>query len=130
MTCREEICPEYLFESKRKPGQPPKNNTYYMWFAAILRSAGITYAKQSRTDRGPCPHCLRHTFTKNSFLQSEAEGRRFEDTAPFLETYLGHDSILETEAYLRSSYAAYEQSHKRVDAAIGGLFPEVNFDEN
>lgn len=129
MTRREGICTDYLFESKRKLGGPLKNNTFYMWFVEIMKSAGINYAKQKRTERGPCPHCLRHVFTKKSFLKSEYEGRSFEDTAPFLAAYLGHDSIQETEIYLRSDYSVYEQSHKRVSAAIGGLFPEVNFNE-
>lgn len=129
MVNREKICSEYLFESKRKLGEPLKNNTFYMWFSAILRSAGIIYSKQKRTDRGPCPHCLRHLFTKKSFLKSEAEGRRFEDTSPFLSAYLGHDGIKETERYLRSDYSVYEQSHARMNASIGALFPEVNFDE-
>ena len=128
ITRQARICNVYLFESNRKPYIPFKNNTFYIWFSKVLENAGIIYVKQKRTVRGPCPHCLRHLFTKKSFIKSDSEGRRFEDTAPVLAAYLGHNSIKETEAYLRSDYSVYEQSHKRVDAAIGGLFPEVDFD--
>jgi integrase len=124
------ICADYLFESSVNPCEPFRNNTFYEWFRKALDAAGIGYAKGNRMERGPCPHCLRHCFTLKSFLKSEDCGRRFEDTAPILAAYLGHDSPKETEAYLRSNHTVYTRSHQRVSAAIGYLFPEVNFDEN
>jgi integrase len=130
MTKVDGICSDFLFESDFQPGNPFKNNTFYEWFIRVLKAAGINYAKQNNRKRGPCPHCLRHYFTLKSFLKSENDGRKFEDTVPFLAAYLGHDSIKETEAYLRSNHSVYTQSHQRVNAAIGSLFPEVNFIEN
>jgi integrase len=130
MTHRDNICDDYLFESNLNPGKPFQNNTFYEWFKKVQTAAGIHYTKHTQWERGPCPHCLRHRFTLMSFLKSESEGRRFEDTAPFLAAYLGHDSPTETEAYLKSSHSIYTQSHQRVDAAIGHLFPEVYFDED
>jgi integrase len=125
-----DICKDYLFESNFNRNDHFKNNTFYEWFRMILRRARVMYSKTNRRERGPCPHCLRHTFVHMSFLKSEREGRRFEDTAPFLAAYLGHDSPKGTEAYLRSSYSTYTDSHKRVNDAIGNLFPEVCFDED
>jgi len=131
MTRIDGICEDYLFESDCNLGEPFRNNTFYEWFQKVLAAAGIHYAKQKRSERGPCPHCLRHCFTLKSFLKSESEGRRFEDTAAVLAEYLGHDSPKETEAYLSSNYTVYKQSHKRVNAAIGHLFrKEVDFNEN
>lgn len=130
MTRFDGICEDYLFESDRNPDSPFKNNTFYEWFAETLSAAGVSYTKHNRRERGPCPHCLRHCFTFKSFLKSENEGRRFEDTAPFLAAYLGHNSPRETEAYLRSNHTMYTQSHQRVNTEIGYLFPEVRFDEN
>lgn len=130
MTRTDGICEDYLFESNFTPGEPFRNNTFYEWFRKTLEGAGIHYTKCHRRERGPCPHCLRHCFTLKSFLKSEAEGRRFEDTAPFLAAYLGHDSPKETEAYLRSNHTVYTMSHKRLNASVGHVFPEVNFDEN
>jgi len=124
------ICEDLLFESNFQPGEPFRNNTFYAWFMGALNTAGISYPKHNRRERGPCPHCLRHCFTLKSFLKSENEGRRYEDTAPVLAAYLGHDSPKDTEAYLRSNHTVYAKSHQRVNAAIGHLFPEVCFDEN
>jgi integrase/recombinase XerD len=129
MTRVDNICNDYLFESNFQPGTPFKNNTFYTWFIRVLQTVDISYVKQNNRKRGPCPHCLRHYFTFKSFLKSEREGRKFDDTAPFLAAYLGHDSIKETEAYLSSNYTVYINSHKRVDAELGCLFPEVNFNE-
>ena len=129
LVLQRDICKEYLFESNFGCNGHFKNNTFYEWFRAVLREAGVIYSKTNRRERGPCPHCLRHTFVHMSFLKSEREGRRFEDTAPFLAAYLGHDSPKETEAYLRSSHSTYTDSHRRVNDAIGNLFPEVCFDE-
>ena len=126
----EKICSIYLFESNFAPGKSFKNNTFYMWFSNILKKSDIHYAKQRRSERGPCPHCLRHTFVLHSFLKSENEGRKFEDTAAFLSAYLGHDSTKETDNYLRANHSVYTQSHKRVNDYIGHLIPEVNFYEN
>jgi integrase len=130
MTQVDNICGDYLFESNCNPGDPFRNNTFYEWFMRILKAAGINYAKQSNHERGPCPHCLRHCFTLKSFLKSESEGRCFEDSAIFLSAYLGHDSPKETETYLRSNHTVYTQSHKRVNSAVGHVFPEVDFGEN
>ena len=129
MVRREKICVDYLFESKFNPGTPTQVKSFYDWFSVILQKAGVEYTKSDPNERGPCPHCLRHTFVMKSFLKSEDEGRRFEDTAPFLAAYLGHDGPRYTEAYLSSNHSLYIQSHQRVNAVIGNLFPEVCFDE-
>jgi integrase len=130
MTRSDGICEDYLFESSHNPGEPFRNNSFYCWFEKVLEVAGVHYAKLKRSERGPCPHCLRHCFTLKSFLKSESEGRKFENSAPFLAAYLGHDSVKGTEAYLSSNHTIYTQSHQRVGAAIGHLFPEVSFDED
>jgi len=125
----ENICNDYLFESNYAPHKPFKNNSFYSWFVKILKASDICYSKQTRTGRGPCPHCLRHTFVLHSFLKSESEGRKFENTSPFLAAYLGHDSPKETDKYLNASHAVYTESHQRVNNYIENLFPEIYFDE-
>lgn len=130
MVQREKICADYLFESKFNPGMPIKVNAFHSWFSILLKKAGIEYTKSDPNERGPCPHCIRHAFVMKSFLKSENTGRRFEDTAPFLAAYLGHDGPKYTEAYLSSNHSLYTQSHQRVNTAIGNLFPEVCFDED
>lgn len=126
----ENICNDYLFESNYAGGKPFKNNSFYEWFVKVLKGAGVCYSKQDRRERGPCPHCLRHTFVLHSFLKSENEGRKFEDTSAFLSAYLGHDSPKETDKYLRASHTVYTGSHQRVNDYIGNLIPNIDFDED
>lgn len=129
MTYGDGICKDYLFESSLNLGKPFLNQSFQKWFSKVLKIANIHYIRRTKQERGPCPHCFRHIFTFKSFLKSEEEGRRFEDTAPFLSAYLGHDGSTGTEKYLTTNYSLYTQSHQRINAAIGHLFPEVSFDE-
>lgn len=126
----ENICNDYLFESNYVSGKAFKNNSFYEWFIKVLKKSDICYSKQTRTERGPCPHCLRHTFVLHSFLKSENEGRKFEDTSAFLSAYLGHDSPKDTDKYLRASHIVYKGSHQRVNDYIGNLIPNIDFDED
>jgi integrase len=128
----ENICSDYLFESNynKTKGKPYGNTTFYEWFSKLLKKANIYYSKQTQHERGPCPHCLRHTFVLHSFMKSEREGRKFEDTSPFLSAYLGHDSSKETGKYLTANHTVYTDSHLRVNDYIGNIFPKINFDED
>ena len=123
------ICADYLFESEINPGTPYRQNTFSRWFRQLLEKTDIKHIKPSEAERGICPHCIRHTFTLKSFLEQEDRHERYEDYAPYLAAFLGHDGPMETEEYLRSNYAVYTKTHQRVNAAIENLFPEVCFDE-
>lgn len=85
----------------------------------------ITYERTDRHERGPCLHCLRHTFTFRSFSKAEAEGYPLDDSVPFLSTYLGHENITETDKYLKFSYELYPDAHKRISQYTANVFPEV-----
>jgi integrase len=129
MTRRDGMCREYLFETEFRygEGKPYRNCAFDVWFAKVLGSAGISHAKSSPHERGPCPHCLRHMFAFNSFLKSETEGRAFDETAPALSAYLGHENLFALEKYLRADYSMYKHSHRRVGEYINDIFPEVSF---
>jgi integrase len=119
---------DLLFESNRKSGEPYLDWTFRYWFLKILECAGIAVYRKKPFDHSISPHTIRHYFTYKSFLQSESDGRSLEETAPFLATYLGHDSFQGTEKYLSTNYTVYESSQKRMNESIGGLFPEVTFE--
>jgi len=119
---------DLLFESNQKHDRPYLDWTFRAWFLKILEYAAVTNHRKAPFDRAISPHTLRHYFTYKSFLQSEANGRNLEETAPFLATYLGHDSFQGTEKYLTTDYTLYKNSHKRMNESIGGLFPEVVFE--
>ena len=72
-------------------------------------------------------HCLRHTFAVNSFAKNKKEGRNAHDAAPFLSTYLGHDSLQGTEKYLKYSGDYFCSTVLMFEEFSDGLFPEVDF---
>ena len=120
-------CSEYVFESSNSPESPHGKTFFRFWFGLVLQAAGINYTRKTPYERGPCLHCLRHMFTLKSFLKSESEGRPFEESVPFVSTYLGHAGITDTEKYLKADYTFYTKSHQRVERHIDHLFPEVTF---
>jgi integrase len=119
---------DLLFESVRKKGCPYLNNTFRVWFLQILEEAGIANVRSVRSERIISPHTLRHYFTFQSFLKSEANGRSLEESGPRLAAYLGHESLLGTEKYMTTNYVLYKSSHTRMEESIGALFPEVSFE--
>jgi len=123
------MCRDYLFETDMRYGadKPMRNLAFEYWFARVLRAAGIECFKANPNDRGMCPHCLRHLFVYDSFIKSETEGRSFEETAPCMSAYLGHESLSALEKYLNKDYTLYRNSHRRVSDYIKNVFPEVSF---
>ncbi|MBU3161670.1 tyrosine-type recombinase/integrase [Clostridium frigoris] len=95
------------------------------WFRIILEQAAIVYERSDKHDRGPCLHCLRHTFTFSSFAKAEIDGCTLDDSVPFLSTYLGHENITETDKYLKFSYELYPYAHKRISQYTVNVFPDV-----
>jgi len=98
------------------------------WFKIILKQAMIIYERTESHERGPCLHCLRHTFVFRSFAKAEAEGYPLYDSVPFLSTYLGHENITETDKYLKFSYELYPDAHKQISQYTANVFPEVTME--
>ena len=63
-----------------------------------------------------------------SFAKNEKDGMNTRDAVPFLSTYLGHDSLQETEKYLKYSGDYFSDTVMMFDEFADGLFPEVKFD--
>jgi integrase/recombinase XerD len=105
--------------------KPYSNSWAERWFRIILEQSAITYERTDSHERGPCPHCLRHTFVFRSFAKAEAEGYPLDNSVPFLSTYLGHENIIETDKYLKFSYELYPDAHKRISQYTANVFPEV-----
>lgn len=96
-------------------------------FDTILKKHGIRPSNLRKHERGPCLHCMRHVFAFKSFAKTEAEGRHLDDAIPFLSIYLGHDSIYETEKYLKFSNELFPESIDSFGSYIKELLPEVNY---
>jgi integrase len=95
------------------------------YYRIIRKKAGITCNDQTEHGRGACLHCFRHSFAVRSFDKNERSGTKASESVPFLSTYLGHDSLYETEKYLKYSGNYFEDTLTKFDDYSGELFPEV-----
>lgn len=104
-------------------------NSVGNYYRIIRRKAGINNLQQSKNGRGACLHCFRHTFAVRSFDKNERRGINQKESVPFLSTYLGHDSLYETEKYLKYSGDYFEDTLTKFESFAGDLFPEVDINE-
>ncbi|MBI9096390.1 MAG: tyrosine-type recombinase/integrase [Sphaerochaeta sp.] len=122
-------CPEsYLFPTI-DPLEPvtPKNAMHK--FDDLLELAKISLPGRKKGQRGPCQHCLRHVFVFKAFSNADKAGRRIDDVVPYLSIYLGHDSLRETEKYLKFSSEMFPEAMELFGEYTAQIFPEVNYDE-
>lgn len=98
-------------------------------FSFILEQGNIYLPGRRKHQRGPCMHCLRHVFAFKSFANAEKAGRRVDDIIPYLSIYLGHDSLKETEKYLKFSSEMFPNAMELFNDYTAQIFPEVNFVE-
>lgn len=95
-------------------------------FERILKDNGIELKNRKKHERGPCLHCMRHVFAFKSFKQTEKLGMSLTDSVPFLSIYLGHDSLNETEKYLKFSSEMYPETTELFGTFMKDLLPEVD----
>jgi len=114
----------FLF--RKKDGTARKGSSNWSIFNRILCELGIKNPQTVKYGaRGPCIHSLRHTFTLNSLLKAEAEGRTFIESVPFLSTYLGHGGLMQTDIYLKARHELYTESHAIIADYTHDVFPET-----
>jgi len=118
----------YLFPSAN-PTQPMSIRSARNKFDLILKNTGIALKRRNWHERGPCMHCFRHLFVFRSFAKAEYEGRSIDNSVPFLSIYLGHDSLNETDKYLKFSSELYPQALDIFEDYAGQVFPEVDYEE-
>jgi integrase len=113
----------FLFRSKDGGSRP--QGTFGAIFDELLKELMIKPPRPERAhSRGPCLHCMRHVFAFKSLLKSEAEGRPFIESVPFLSTYLGHRNVMGTDRYLNACHELYADAHRAVSAYTADVFPE------
>ena len=98
------------------------------WFEKILLLAEISFSGRKKHERGPCLHCMRHVFVFKSFAAAEKVGRRIDDSVPYLSIYLGHDSLQETEKYMKFSSELFPEAMKLFSDYSADVFPEVAYE--
>ena len=108
--------------------EPLTRNAVGDRFRNVLLFTGIRKKRNSRNDdyyqRGPCIHCLRHRFVLRSVKKLLSHGVLIEDAIPYLSIYLGHDSISETEKYLKFASDLFPEELEKFDSATYNLYPD------
>lgn len=97
-------------------------------FEVILKTNGIVLENRKKYERGPCLHCLRHVFAFKSFSKAVQDGKLLNDAVPYLSLYLGHDSLYETEKYLKFSNEMFPESIDAFGGFMCDLLPEVDYE--
>lgn len=119
---------EYLFPTSIEYEHLSTHAAFYR-FKHILNQAGIILPNRKKHERGPCLHCIRHVFALKSFRNTEKLGRRIDDSIPYLSIYLGHDSLQETEKYLKFSSELFPDAIALFEQYTVDLFPEVDYEK-
>ncbi len=135
-TSLSEVCTEYVRYRNLMPLPKLKEDRFFItlsgggcnrdhvrkWFSKILCSAGI-----SRDDHGPRIHDLRHTFSVHTLAMMAESGIDLYCSLPTLSTYLGHQSLDATNAYVRLTSQMYPGLLKDVDLICLNVFPNSEF---
>jgi len=117
----------YLFPiSGKTESMTPKDAQH--GFEKILSMAEISSPGRGKHERGPCLHCMRHVFVFKSFSAAEQAGRRIDDSVPYLSIYLGHDSLQETEKYMKFSSELFPEAMALFSDYSADVFPEVEYE--
>lgn len=118
----------FLFPSASSD-TPMSTKTAFHRFENILKLSDISLPGRRKYQRGPCLHCLRHVFAFKSFAKAEKDGRGINDSVPYLSIYLGHDSLKETEKYLKFSSEMYPEAMELFEDYTIPIFPEVDYEK-
>lgn len=95
-------------------------------FKRILKEAGIIHGTVDPHRRGPCLHCLRHRFMFDAFKKLEADGYTVDMASPYLSVYCGHESLVESEKYIKFSSELFEKDMVAFSEFTEALFPEID----
>ena len=128
------VLKEYHLHKRRLPLSGPLSPNFFVtlaggncnrdhvrkWFRKVLWDAGIS---QSAT--GMRLHDLRHTFSVHALAMMAEAGVDLYCSLPVLSTYLGHQSLEATNAYVRLTTAMYPGLLKDVDFICLNVFPKT-----
>lgn len=118
----------YVFGVPHSSNAIPTTGAKYR-FERILHLSGIGIPGRSKHERGACLHCLRHIFAFKAFRQADKMGIRIDDAVPFLSIYLGHNSLAETQKYLKFNAEIFPDALDRFGDFTSDIFPEVEYEE-
>ena len=96
----------------------------YSIFRKLLKGAGIEHSGRGQ---GPRLHEIRHTFAVHRLEQWYRAGEDLNAKLPLLATYLGHRSMVGTQAYLQLTLTLFTELTIGLDEAYGHVIPEETF---
>jgi len=126
------ICDEYRNNRNRLPIKIPKDTPFFTslngsickydtitkWFKKVVCSAGI-----KQDSHGPTLHSLRHSFSVHSLSKMVESGIDLYCALPILSTFLGHQSLEATNAYVRLTAEMFPGLIHDIDMQCLNVFP-------
>lgn len=106
-----------FFPSPR--GQYVPRSVYHI-FRELLESAGI---KHGGRGHGPRLHEIRHSFAVHQLENWYRSGEDLNAKLPLLATYLGHKSLVGTQAYLQFTLTLHTDIAERFESQYGFVIP-------
>ncbi len=103
-------------------GIPLNRDHVYKEFRKLLWKAGISHGGKGK---GPRLHDLRHGFCVHTIAKQVNDGIDLYCALPVLSAYLGHNSVLATQHYVRLTVEAFPELIKKVSNTCSYVFPEV-----
>jgi integrase len=101
-------------------GGPYTKWAVYGIFRRLLREAGISHGGRGR---GPRLHDVRHTFAVHRLEEWYRQGVNLAAKLPVLSAYMGHQSLVGTQRYLRLTPALFPDVVASVEAVVGHAMP-------
>ncbi len=95
-------------------------HTPYTVFRRALRAVGIPHRGRRQ---GPRLHDIRHTFAVHRMEDWYRRGINLAATLPVLATYMGHQTLVGTQRYLRLTAEVFPEISQRLHVAYGHLIP-------
>lgn len=117
----------HAFRNSSSPFFPsPRKGFYHRvsighTFRQCLHKAGIPH-----TDDGPTVHSLRHSFAVHRLAKWSQSKEDVTALLPYLSIYLGHESLLGTQRYLRMTAEMYPDLWDRAQKTCSWIMPEVD----
>jgi integrase len=100
--------------------EPYATGAIYCIFRRLLFMCGIPHGGRTH---GPRVHDLRSTFAVHRLAQWYREGVDLNVKLPVLSTYMGHQSILGTQRYLRLTVDLFADLTERMEDTYGNVIP-------